>query len=261
MRLDYLEANGFYHFTEPFRLNLRDLPDGLIAIVGPNGNGKTGLALDAALACVYGPGVQNKAFPSRDGTLFQYATARDAYLDSVWNFEGRGTVRTRVNVDGIKRKAEAVLEEIDAVGVGHPVNNGLVATYKDAVAERFPSLRSLLASAYAAQNRRGGFGELSQSDRIALFRELADLEHLEDKAIAAKRCSNVAESITGRLRAALDVMLRDATPEARQTLMDTLHRQQDERTQLDAMHILAEEMVEQAKAQVAAIEASLWFFA
>ena len=232
MRLECVEVSGFFHFDAAMRLDLRDLPDGLIAVVGPNGAGKTGTVLDAPLACLFGPGVQNKAFPSRDGTLFTYATSREAYLDTTWNLDSRGRVRCRVNVDGQRRKVDAVLEEIGPDGVAHPVNsNGLVATYRDAVAERFPSLRSLLASAYAAQNRRGGFGELGQKERMELFVELADLAHYEVLSQTARQCQQVADGVAARLRAAADVLRRDATPEA---LVDLASRSAAVAAQIDA---------------------------
>lgn len=209
MRLERSEVAGFFHFTEPFRLDLREVPDGLIAVVGDNGAGKTGLALDAPLASLYGPGLSTKAFPSREGSLASYATSRQAYIETVWDLDGCGQVRCRVNVDGKSRRTDAVLEEIGADGTRRAVNNGLVPTYRDAVAERFPSLRSLLASAYASQNRRGGFGELGQKERMELFVELADLAHLDARSQTAKRCQSIADGIAARVRTALEVVTRE----------------------------------------------------
>ncbi len=224
MRLERLSLGGFNHFAGRFVLDLTDLPDGLIAIVGPNGAGKT-TALDAAIACLYGPGVANKAFPSRNGTLFQYATSREAFIETEWDLAERGHVKCRVNVDGDRRKAEAVLLEPNLgvcrtqcggmIGTWLPVNvSGQTSTYRDAVAERFPSLRSLLASAYAAQNRRGGFGDLGQKERLELFVELADLAHLEARSQTARRCQQVADGLSARIRAAVDALSRDLSPEA-----------------------------------------------
>lgn len=214
MRLDSLSVTGFCHFNGRFDLNLRDLPRGLVAIVGPNGAGKTSLALDSAIAAVYGPGEARRAFPSREGNLSTYATSRDASIAALWHFEGRGLIRTRVNVDGVKRKTDAVIEEIDPDGVGHPLNtSGLIGEYKDKVGELFPSLRSLLASAYASQNHRGGFGDLPQTERIQLFVELADLAHYEEKSRTAKRCADLAQASVDRFRARLQELNAAATDE------------------------------------------------
>lgn len=227
MRLERVEVGGFFHFADRFALDMRDLPDGLIAVVGPNGHGKTSRALDSPLACLYGAGVNTKAFPSRDGSLLAYATAPDAFIETDWDLGGRGSVRCRVNVDGQRRKTDAVLSEQDLAGAWRPINDGLVTTYKDAVAERFPSLRSLLASAYAAQNRRGGFGDLGQKERMELFVELADLAHYEIRASAARKSQQVAESVAARIRAAIDALTAGVRPETLDALRNEADRLRD----------------------------------
>lgn len=212
MKLERLSFSGFNHFTDTFELDLREL-SGIVAVVGKNGSGKT-TAMDAGPASLYGAGVQNRAFASREGTLHQYATSRDAYIDATWQLDGIGTFRARTNVDPQRRTMEAVLEQILPDGRRVPLNpDGKVVTFKAAVAERFPSLRSILASAYASQNKRGSFGELGQKERMELFAELADLAHLEERAATAKRCTEVADGIAARIRAALDILARDASPD------------------------------------------------
>jgi exonuclease SbcC len=213
MKLERHQMAGFNHLGGTFDLDLCDLRAGLVAVIGPNGAGKTSLGLEGPFAGLYGPGLQTRAFPSREGPLARYATARDARIESVWTLDGVGTFKVRVNVDSVRRTTEAVLIEILPDGREVPLNDGKTTTYRQAVAERFPSLRSLLASAFAGQTRRGSFGELDQGERIALFRELADLQHLEDKSATAKRCAQIADGIAARIRAALDVLRRDATPE------------------------------------------------
>src|SRR3990167_5992562 len=217
MKLEQLSFCGFNHFDKPFVLDLSELPNGLIAMVGPNGTGKS-TALDAGLASLYGAGVQNRAFPSREGTLHTYATSREAFIDAQWHLDGVGTFRARTNVDAQRRTMDAVLEEILPEGRHIPLSDGKVVTFKPAVAERFPTLRSLLASAYASQSKRGSFGELSQKDRMELFVELADLARLEERAKTARACGQIADGIAARIRAALDVLRRDATPERAEQL-------------------------------------------
>jgi len=224
MKLLSQTMKGFFHFDEtPIGLDLRELPDGLIAVLGPNGAGKTSAILDTALAGIYGAGVQNRAFPSRDGTLFSYATSSDAYIETLWQIGDR-MIRARVNVDGPKRKADAVLEEIDATGVARRLSDGLVATFRGAVAEVFPSQRSLLASAFSAQNKRGGFGELGQKERMELFVELADLAHYEASSETARRCFHIANDIATKLCTARDVLRSDATPEMQAAFATEIER-------------------------------------
>lgn len=208
MKLESVSIAGFMHFSQPCILQTSDLPPGVIAVRGENGAGKSTL-VEAAFAGLFGPG-KAKAFPSREGTLHTYATSRDAYIEATWLLEGIGRFRSRVNVDGVRRKTDAVLQEFDASGVLHPINDGKVETYIDAVAERFPSQRAVLASAFAAQTKRGGFGELGQRDRMELFVELADLAHLEARSQTAKRCHEIADGIAARIQAAIDVLRRDA---------------------------------------------------
>ena len=209
MRLDRLELAGFLHFTEPAVLDLRDVPHGLIAILGPNGQGKTRL-LDAGLGGLYGAGAANSAFPSRDGTLAEYATSRTAYLDTLWELEGEGIFRARVNVDGQRRNTDAVLEQQLPTGLFHPLNDGKVTTFREEVARRFPSRRQVLASAFAAQGRQGSFVTLDQRQRMELFAELCDLSHYAEKHELAKRCVTAAEKARFALAAARDVLARDA---------------------------------------------------
>lgn len=213
MKLDRHEVCGFFHFDRPFILDVRTLEPGVIAITGPNGAGKTSLGLDAPLAGVYGPGLvpvsKIGAFPSRAGTLADYATSPAAYIDDLWTIEGKGQYRIRVNVDGIKRVADAVIQAVP----GGPLNDGKVSTFRDAIRELFPSRQSVLASAFAAQTKRGSFNELGQKERMELFVELADLAHYEQRSQAAARCAKVAEGIAARLRAALEVLRREVTPE------------------------------------------------
>ena len=239
MRLDWQEVAGFFNFPSPLTLDLRALPDGLIAVIGQNGAGKTSLVLDAPIAALYGPGVQNKAFPSRDGVLATYATSPTAYIDTRWSLADDRHVRCRVNVDGVKRKVDAVLEERGADGVMRPVNNGLIATYRDAVNARFHSLRSLLASAYAAQNKRGGFGDLGQKERMELFVEYADLAHYETLSQTSKRCWQAADSIAVRMRSAIEALRVD--DEALKALSDRLDAIEQELTiQRDAVTFMSD---------------------
>lgn len=200
MKLLRHEMAGFNHFDGPFALDLRQLPDGVIAIVGDNGAGKTSIALEGPLVGLYGPGERTQAFPSREGPLASYATSRAAYIDDLWELGGV-LYRTRVNVDGSSRTTDAVLQR-----AGVPLNDGKTTTYRQAVARLFPPRRSMLASAFAGQTRRGSFGDLSQADRVALFRELADLEHLEQKATLAKELALLPQQLVTELRATIGAL-------------------------------------------------------
>jgi exonuclease SbcC len=213
MRLDRLEISGFMRFREPAVLDLRELPAGLVAILGRNGEGKTRL-LDGPLAGIYGPGMQNSAFPSRDGALVAYATSREARIDTLWDFEGVGTYHARVSVDGVRRESSAVLEQVLADGRTVPLNeSGLVKTFREAVARVFPSRRQVLASAFSAQNKSGGFSALDQKGRLELFTEMLDLQHLEAMGETARRCAAACEKSATALAVATKALEAEATLE------------------------------------------------
>jgi exonuclease SbcC len=201
MKLLTHKMAGFNHLSGKFELDFASLP-GLVAIVGRNGQGKTSLALEGPLAGLFGPGVQQKAFASREGPLARYATSREAFIDDVWELAA-GRFRVRVNVDGEDRKTDAILTQINADGTETPFGDGKITTFREAVGARFPSQRSLLAGPFAGQTRRGSFGELGQKERLELFVELADLAYLELRATTARRCHDVAENVVERIRVAL----------------------------------------------------------
>ena len=242
MRLLRHEMAGFNHLTGPFILDTRSLPEGIIALVGANGAGKTSHGTDGVFAAIYGPGEQRRAFPSREGSLASYATAKHAYIDDLWDLGDLGTFHIRVNVSGTAKTTSASLKRILPDGTSISLNDGKTTTFRAEIAKLFPSQRSLLASAFSGQNRRGSFGDLDQGERMKLFVELTDLAHLEEKAETARRCQKIADGLAARLRSALDVLRRDATPEALETIVSRL-------TSLDAV-IVAEESERQARASV-----------
>jgi len=201
MKLLTHKMGGFNHLSGKFELDFASLP-GLVAITGRNGQGKTSLALEGPLAGLFGPGVQQKAFASREGPLARYATSREAFIEDVWELAA-GRFRVRVNVDGQNRSTDAILTQLREDGTETPLGDGKISTFREAVNARFPSQRSLLAGPFAGQTRRGSFGELGQRERLELFVELADLAYLEQRAATARRCHEVAESVVERIRVAL----------------------------------------------------------
>lgn len=216
MRLDRLEIGGFLHFEKPAVVDLTAVPVGLVAITGPNGHGKTRL-LDAGLGSVYGPGAQTQAFPSRDGTLAEYATSRDAYIETQWDMDG-DVYRIRVNVDGVKRNTDAVLLKAWRTMLGDqqfsPLNDGKTSTFKEEVAKLFPSRRQVLASAFAAQGRQGSFVSLDNKGKMELFSEMLALGHYAGKADTAKRCVAAVERARAALLAVRASLEREAEADA-----------------------------------------------
>lgn len=202
MKLNRLTIKDVLRFTAPVTLDLSTLPPGLIAVVGKNGEGKSTI-LESAIAALY------RTFPSRaDQELVSYATSRDAYLEAVYTIDG-GTYRARVCLDGPKRATSAVLELTTPDGTRQLVSDGKVSTFDAAVAERFPALSVLLASAVASQNRAGSFATLDKRGRKDLFSALLGLDHYEQLAQTARQVVALHETARTGLLAQQEALARD----------------------------------------------------
>lgn len=205
MRLESITVAGVLRFDAPVTLDLRQVPPGLVAVVGANGAGKTTL-VEAPIATLY------RQFPSRaDRELVDYAHGRDGHMEAILAVEGRGTYRARVNLDGLKRTTDAVLEHTAPDGTRTLLNDGKLKSYDEAVAAVFPPQAVLLASAVAAQNRAGSFVGLDKRGRKDLFTELLGLEHYEAMATTARQAAALHDTARATLGATRDVLAGEAS--------------------------------------------------
>lgn len=203
MRIERLALKGFLRFRDELVLDLRDVPAGLVAIVGSNGEGKTTL-LEAPLAALY------RSFPSREKELSAYATDRDSFIDLECAIDGRGLYHARVSVDGVKRGSDAVLEAVLPDGQRAVLNDGKVSTYDAAIAKTFPARELMLASAFAAQNKAGSFISLDKKTRKQLFMQLLGIERYQTMSDTARQAASFYEQALGRLRAVREVLARES---------------------------------------------------
>lgn len=204
MKLESVTVRHVTRFAGPVTLDLRALPEGLVAVVGPNGEGKTTI-LEAGLAAI------TREFPSRaDKDLVDYATERDAFIEAVYAVDTVGTYRARVNLDGLKRNADAVLELTAPDGRTTVLNDGKVSTFDQATARVFPPRDVLLASAFSAQNRAGSFVSLDKRGRKELFARLLGLERLDAMAATAREAAGICEQARTHLRGRREVIAREA---------------------------------------------------
>ena len=190
MRLRRLTLKGITRFDQA-EVDFTTLPEGLIAIAGANGAGKTTI-LEAPFAALH------LEFPTRPGSVYGVAHGRDARLELELE-NGQQPYRALVAIDAQAQKTEAYLYD----GAGKPVTGGKVRDFGAAVAKRFGSPRLMLSAALSAQNKRGSFLDLSKVDRKALLAEILDTEGLQVLAEAARAKAKAGELALERLRGQL----------------------------------------------------------
>jgi len=236
MRLERLSIGGVLRFTDPVTVDLASLPAGLVAVVGVNGSGKTTL-VEAPLAALF------RAFPSRDARpLVDYATTRDAFVEAVFTVD-TDTYRARVNLDGTRRAADAVLVHTTADGTTTTLNDGKLSTYDEAVARVFPPRDLLLASAVAAQNRAGSFVTLDKRGRKDLFSRLLGLDRYEAMSTTARAAAARCEAVIGALGVQQRLLVPDAAEGVRLAIEAEAQRA------ADAAAIVARDLAEVAEAR------------
>lgn len=212
MRLEKISIGGVLRFTDPVTVDLASLPAGLVAVVGENGSGKTTL-VEAPIAALY------RSFPSRDGRpLVDYATTREAFLEAVFSVDARGSYRARVNLDGQRRAADAVLVHTALDGTVTMLNDGKLSTYDEAVARVFPPRDLLLASAVAAQNRAGSFVTLDKRGKKDLFQTLLGLDRFEAMSTTARQAAARCEAVLAALGVTQRLLGPDAADGVRRTI-------------------------------------------
>ncbi len=175
MRLETLTIKGVLAFPEQVTIDLRELPPGLIAIVGPIGKGKTTL-LESS------PGGLLRQFPSRDKEVVRYALGADSFIEQTFSLDGDGVYRARLNLDGPARQSDAVLMRIQPDGTTQRLTDGKVTTYDTAIAQLLPPIQTWLASVFSSQNRRGSFASSTKAERKALFGSFLGLDVYDEWA-------------------------------------------------------------------------------
>jgi exonuclease SbcC len=189
MRLRKLALKGITRFDQA-EIDFAALGEGLIAIAGANGAGKTSI-LEAPFAALYGE------FPTRPGSLYGVAHGKDARLEL--EVDNGQPYRVLVAVDAEHQRSEAYLYN----GDGTPLTSGKVRDYAAEVERRFGSARLMLSAALSCQSKRGSFLDLSKADRKDLLAEILDTGGLQRLAEAARAKAKAGELALERLRGQL----------------------------------------------------------
>lgn len=247
MKLEQLTIRGLLRFTDTLSLDLGNLPEGLIAVVGENGSGKTAF-LESALAAIY------RKFASREKELVDYAHDRDSFIEAVFAFDGHGQFRARVNLDAVRRVSEAVLEQIHSDGTRAFLSDGKVSSFDAAVARVFPPAAVVLASAFAAQNRAGSFVTLDRRGRKELFSKLLGLERYESMAQTARTAAGLVEEAIKRLDVRREVLAGSTGREHDEALAAAAEGRERERGVLDGRRLSLRTSIADAEAALATVQ-------
>jgi exonuclease SbcC len=212
VRLEQVTVQGFMTSFAGKRvtLPLRDLPDGLIAIIGDNGAGKSTL-LGAGPACLYREPMDRKF------ALESYAMDRDSFLEAEWSI-GADRYIARLSIDGIKGGSAAAIRR---EGELKPLNDGKVSTYDRVVAGLFDPLHIFRATAFATQNKRGSFIRAGKGERRDIVNAALTLDRWVAMSDTAKKSAAEVDKVRVRLKADIETIERDTAP----AIVDELQRQ------------------------------------
>lgn len=235
MRIESVTLKGILRFAEAATLDLRDVDAGLVAVVGKNGEGKSG-TLEAVIACLFGE------FPSRtlgvaNRHLVDYATGPDSFIEVDFAMDGDGLYRARRNIDGLHRKTDAVLCRVNPDGSLLPLTDGKVTSFDAKIAELLPPLSSLLASVFSSQNRKGSFVMLDKKGRKELFGALLGLEAYDTYAGRAKSAESLTQQEIERLHGRRELLARDTGADVEQQLDLEANRLQAEGGTIEARRV------------------------
>lgn len=194
------------------------IPEGIIAVTGDNGSGKT-----TFLECS-APATLHRTFPSYGESFADHVVpgVRDARSEVTFAL-GASTYRAVLQADpmfgGGRGKTEGFLYRD-----GQPVaETGRLVDYDAAVAPLVPPLEVWLSSVFAAQNGTGSFFELSPKERKELFVRLLGLEHLQVLSEQAAEREKAAVTMADRLAAEVARLTEEV---ARLDALDAQHQEQ-----------------------------------
>lgn len=199
MRLKSLKLSDLTRFhNQTVEVPFDDMPDGLIAICGANGEGKTTI-LEASC-----PGVIYRTMPSRSPkSLAHCARSREAGIELEFA-HGVHDYRAKLLVDNVSGKQEAHIWRD-----GEPLVDGKVRDYDTAVQGILGTEEEVLASVFAVQGGEGSFVNLSASERRKLFRKLLGIERMDvlakDANDQAKRYAQEYELALANIRGRSDI--------------------------------------------------------
>jgi len=177
------------------RLDLRDLPDGVIAVVGENGTGKTTF-LEASC-----PGVLFRTFPSRSpSNPVDLVAGRHGRVEAVFE-DGGHEWRLLHTLDGQARKVDAhIYRDGVPYGDGDLTSTGRARVFDALVAQIWPAWPVVSASRYLVQRGVGSWQSADAPERRQMLAKLLGLDRLQQIADRAAQGQRDAERRLETLR-------------------------------------------------------------
>lgn len=195
---------------EEVSIDFSSLPDGLIAICGQTGGGKTTL-MDNMHPYRLQPFKARKAQDWSPGAFSYYdqCYGSDARKEFVFDMNGV-RYKSLILIDADKRKQEAYLYR---GGLGsrdwQPLNDGKTRTYDEAVEKICGSPTLFFTSVFRAQSARS-LADYKRSEIVSVLSELLNIDHIRQQG---DKCRQVVSSLQGKLdivRSKLSDMESDA---------------------------------------------------
>jgi len=191
MRPLSLTLKGPTRYAQPLTLDLADVPPGIVAVVGGNGEGKTTLIECMAPLPLF---LELPSYPGKLADAFS-REVRDGVVDVTLEWAGheyRHVVQVDPLAGGGRGKAEAFL-----YCDGEPMDTpGRLADYRDQVAQLYPSRELFYAAAFSVQTGSGNWFDLDRVQRRDLFAQLLGLGAMQQLALRArdhrKACDSAA---------------------------------------------------------------------
>lgn len=180
-------------------LDLSNLPEGLIAVFGENGSGKTTI-LDNLHPYRMMPYKMRDSKAGWTPAAFSYygqCEGRDAMKELVFEHGGK-TYRSLLLIDAEKRKMEAYLYLQDGEN-WEPLNDGKTKTYDPLVNEVVGSPTLFFTGPFRAQDARK-LSSYTRGEILDIIVELLNIDHIKIQGEKAKAVGDTLQSRQGQIQ-------------------------------------------------------------